>query len=880
MLIADLPIYEGANYAPLRPLIELDERSLTAGQDSPEGDLCDQLKNLFNELDKQNEVFFEALSETAYISAATVQGRSQWEFDFYRGGLLTLRASDPKANPNRPQSFNKAQFQISRILESLSSSNPDFEPADMFKNWRHEEQVRKVKALVNHYEPLFWNHHFNLEQANSLLMTGMAIEELVFNASAKKVPVYAEKWGVARVPVSEDGGMCFECGLEAPSEAFSGGGSPEIAEIGAAAREGDQEAIELMGMEPQLFAPQCPQCGSFNVETYEAEEAEVPSIEGFERFDVGDFELHDLPAQRCRFDITVRPEDSSYFIDKQYFPSGKIKYVLGKDLDLPPASEDTCLEYLRRMASISPALYQERQHSYDVDLRRNTTLFKMSIGPEHTSQIMVPKGTGKSVSGEKLKEGKTLADCFEDGKCTIVGFGNGDVIYGIYGSGHGERISTSVFLSRPNSGAGRGIEDMVEIQKRYSRLDQQHLAAVDAANPGYLFVEGSIDENHLRRMHHPSARTPVRFDLVRQLGDISRVARQMQPAQVSPQLFSYAAELEKMMQMTAHNITMSGSVFDARNDTATGARILEAAAQAIMIPILQSKAEMRRGTIKNLLRQYPKVFSEISRDYALKTGKNSFSGVSLKGDEIDPDIDLVIVANSQIPQNFYLRKVDYLGFLNAVAEAGGYQQLKETDPAMLQQIAGIFAVDIGDDAQSSVERICRKRLQDAVAKAPMIIAMIEEEAMQQEMAGGMQPESLDPEGGEQEIAPDPMMMALMAIVGSVEPPIRPEEASHQAKSEWFRDFVESEEAEDMQAFERDICYAFVRAHKEAAMQLMAADQMLMGMDGLVGDAGGQALMAKGQQIVAEGMMPPPGAEPDRLTKGSAADGPPALSLVS
>jgi hypothetical protein len=55
-----------------------------------------------------------------------------------------------------------------------------------------------------------------------------------------------------------------------------------------------------------------------------------------------------------------------------------------------------------------------------------------------------------------------------------------------------------------------------------------------------------------------------------------------------------------MMQMTAHNVSMSGTVFDADNKTATGARILEATAQAITIPFLQAKAGMRSGTIRKI----------------------------------------------------------------------------------------------------------------------------------------------------------------------------------------------------------------------------------------------------------------------------------------
>jgi hypothetical protein len=194
MLISDFPIYEGENYAPVKPLLEL-KKTKQPNQD----DVCRQIKALYDELNGREQGLFEAIAETAYTIASFVQGKQCWQRNWYQGGNWQLAVPDKTANPNLTRSFNKMQFQVSQMIEDIISSNPDFEPDDMFKSYDFEKQVKASRAVWNHYERKFYGGDkgawFNIQQAHSLITTGMAIEELVYDASMKGAKVFREIWG-------------------------------------------------------------------------------------------------------------------------------------------------------------------------------------------------------------------------------------------------------------------------------------------------------------------------------------------------------------------------------------------------------------------------------------------------------------------------------------------------------------------------------------------------------------------------------------------------------------------------------------------------------------------------------------------------------------
>lgn len=876
MLKSQIPVIDAENYAPIRPLLELEQKT-----EGKQDDFCNQIRSLYDELNSRDKELFESIAETAYTIASFMQGKQIFVQNWYRGGEWELAAPDKHTNPNRVRAFNKMQFQISQMLEDLVSSNPDFEPEDMFKSFEFDKAVKASKAVWNHYEKKFYTPDFNIQQGHSLITAGTAIEEICYDAGAKGVKVLREIWGEQDVTVFDGGGICFACGFQGAADAFyqwdDAASGKEFAEIAEAAIANDPQAAEMLEMMPYALLPQCSHCGSFETEVEQPIIEKFPSVISLEQYHLGDFRLNNLPIQAVRFDVTYRPEDSPYFIDKQEIPIAKIKHMFGRDVHISEnAEDDRCLDYLHKMARIGASIGGARHDMGTKPRARTATLCRMSLSPEVAAEIDIPNGGDlKTVSGKSLKPGATLGDMFPEG-CTILGFNRMETVIGVYGRHHSKTVSSAVYFSKPNAGTGRGAEDLTEIQKRWNRLDQQQVAAVDGASPGYAFVEGSIDQKHVKKLGFPSARVPVSRQVFMEVQDINKLVRQFEPQAVAPQFFAYAQELEKMMQMTAHNVSMSGSVFDADNKTATGARILEATAQAITIPMLQSKAGARKGTIRNLLCGYKEKFASATRKFSVGSNKNKhFAAIEVSGQDIDPNIEFVVVENSQIPQNFYLRKMDYMAFAQAVAQLaqGGYQELKATDPELLSILSKTFNVDIGDDDYDQITDICRVRMLNAFELAPMIDAAITQASAVEPMndfAPAMaesapmpktglteNPESLTMQAaGDVPMAP-PETMMMDLLFASLDIPIRPKEKNHQAKIEWFRDFADTPEGLRLDPMQRQIVFEFILRHEEAVRiggaTDMAQDQLAM----LAATGPVHALQAKGEQIAEMASAPPP-----------------------
>lgn len=855
MLIADFPIYDAPNYAPAKPLLEL-----VTPTEGKQDDVTSQIRALYEELNKRDSDYFEASAENAYIIAAFTQGQQTFEQNWNRGGGWELVQPSAATNPNLTRSFNKMQFQISQALEDLVSSNPDFEPADMFKAWDYAKKVKAGKIVWNHYERQFYTARFNIDQAHSLLTTGTAIEELVYDTSIKGVKVLREIWGSQTIQTYEGGGECFDCGFVGPYEAFNQWETSDQRKDFEGRSPEEQQAI------PYALVPQCSQCGSTNTSVDDPQFEEMPTIQSAEQFQLGDFTCRNRPLQSCRFDITKAPEDSSYFITNQYFPLRKIKYIFGRDIQISSSQNDVCLDYLEKMARIGARSAGLRIDPGSYHKTSDAILNVMSLSPEELCEIEIPRrGDNLTVSGKELPEGKTFADLFPEGG-TILGFNGMQNVYGIYPTHHSKTISSAVYFSRPNSGTGRGMDDLKEIQKRVNKLDRQQSVAVDGASPGYAFIEGSVDEKHVKKMGWPNAKIPVSSKFFAEVPDINRAIRQFEPQQVAPQFFAYQNELEKMLQMTAHNVSMGGAVYDANNDTATGAQILEAKAQAITIPMVQSKAGARKGTIKNLLTGYSTVFAGATRTFGSTTGRKHYTQMEIKGEDVDPQIEFVVVENSPIPQNFYLRKMDYLSFGAAVAQfapQGGWAQLRETDPELANILSRAFNVDVGDDEDEAITEICKMRMTQAFEVLPAMDAMLSAQVPNAPSLTPLpEPSTMfedDAAGGEAMMPPQPtdegMLMEL--LFSSIFPRIVPKEKNHMAKADWFRNFADTPDGLKLDEMQRTVVFEFVLQHERAEQLAAATDAANMALDSVVAQAPAQAIQAKGEQMMAVASAPPP-----------------------
>lgn len=866
-LVHDFPIYDSPNYAPTAPILALQKDSATK-----DSDICVQIRELYEELDKRDEAVFIAIAEQAYVISSFMQGKQRWQQNWFNGGKWELGPPSKNANPNLIRSVNKMQFQVSQMQEDLISSNPDFEPDDMFKTYKHEKEVKASKAVWEHYERKFYdNAQFNQQQALSLICAGTAMEEVVYDSTMKGVKMFREIWGHVPVTVTDGRGQCFDCGFQGKHTDFHQWDSDDVGKAykemtGAAMSDSDEgkQAKEIIKSMPMAALPQCSQCGSFATDVVDEEIEHVPSVVGLEQYHLGDFKLNNLAIQAVRYNPAVLPEESSYFIDKRYFPTRKIKHLFGPDINIGEGKDqDIGLDYLYKMSRIGASVGGARTTmSNDSNARNSAILCRMSLSAEEASEIEIPASAShadlETLCGESLPKGKTFGDVFGD--CTILGFNGMENVYGIYRRHHSKTVSTAVYFAKANSGTGRGAEDLAEIQKRVNRLDQQQVKAVDGATPGYTFAEGAVAEKHIAEMGFPNVKIPIRREFFNMTKTVESFVKQMPPQQVAPQLFSYAQELDKLMQMTAHVVNLSGAVYGANNKTATGAKILEQTQQAIMIPMLQSKASMRKGTIRNLLNGYKEVFVGVKRSFiAAKQGGKNISEIEVTADKIDPEIFFVVVENSIIPQNYYVRKGDYMAWTQCLQQLGGIETVKNADPKLFSLLAKVFNIDAGSEDYEHIADICRLRMSEAFELADMFEHVMSQPALQPppampempQVGGTISPPTASaapapatpPSGAveqSQALTPPPQEGNMVSqgapqqeqpsagqhietenalydmMFEELSVPIRPLEKDHQQKAAWFQDFLDTHDGLKLTVHQRDICFEFIMQHQKMA----------------------------------------------------------------
>lgn len=861
MFIASLPVYNSENYSPVKPLLDLRENT-----PATPSDLNTQIKALYNELDRKDEQVIFSIAETAYTIASFIQGKQLWQRNWYSSGRWELAPMPKNVDPNKVRSINTMQFQVSQMLEDIISSNPDFEPSDMFKSFEYSQAAKKSKAVINHYEPKIWTPYFNIMQGLDLITAGTAIEQLKYDAGAKSFEVFKEIWGESEMIVDEGGGECYGCGLKAKFDDFHMWENPKD-------EQDEKEANEDGKQSAMSGFPQCPQCGEFEVDVHEPQSEKVPTIVGREKYDVGDFVLLARSILSTRFDVSRRPEESSYFITKDYIPNSKVKRLIG-DINLPGLSEtDIGLEYLHKISRIGAGIGgAKREYVEQKASHKHAMLVTMSIDLDLCAEIQIPNTSDErmTLAGE-LPKGKTLADLPDvqrNGGATVLGLNGMGVIYGIYAKHHSKEVASIQYFSKPNSGTGRGAEDLAEMQKRRNRQDAQVVAAVDGASPGYVAVQGSMDESELKKMGFPNSRgfiTQAAFNLAGR--DIDKAIKQFPPQMVAPQLFEYGQEIERFTQMTAHNVSMSGAVFDADNKTATGANILRATAQEIAIPFLNSKAGGRTRTVRNLLGGYRDFFPDIKRNFSLGASSNrQFSQIEVAGRDIDPEIEFVIVANSEIPQNYYSRKVDYLGFTQVVGGIPIIEQLSQANPRLLNVYEKAFNIDLGMNGFDRIEEVCQLRMRQAFDLAELFGELLLQAQSRTQQGGppqmaegpeaspSSQIDNMMPQNQAQNgLMPEDENYAFDMLLDNIEPKILPKEKNHKAKSDWFCDYLDSEEGLKLSEIERRILVELSIRHDEMAQIAMVGT---MANQTLTESAAGlpiSAIEAKGAMIAQQAM---------------------------
>lgn len=743
------------NLAPAKPLFDAAEKDNAIPTYIESG-----LTELLTDLMKRDEQTFREIIDTTEITSNFCQGKQIFQQTTNGWRIQNLR----RTNPNKITAINNMQYYLTQNIENFISSNPDIEASEEFKVIENKEKIKKASAIWNGYERQWYKPWFNQQQALHCILSGTYIESVQYDQLAAGAKAFKEIWGEVEVPVSEGQGKCFACDFKGNAE----------------------------DMMPEEGMPQCPECGSYDIHVSPAISQMMPSVTGLQPIQMGDLKLKLIPIQSCRFDVKKRAEESSYFIERIAVYKSKLDFILGTKLRLGDADKDRGLKSLDTIQRAGNTLYGQDNAVHAPDTK-DAVLSRVSLFPEEYAHIKCNEY--ETVDGQQVPKGAKLIDLAPNG-CTVL-YANDKIVLGIYRDIlHTDEVSSGVYHMRLESGIGRGFEDNVEVQKRFTRNDNQMLKAGETgATPAHFHVEGSVDRRHVKQIGFPGVSIPIKREVVEALGT-TELIRQIPPSSVAGTFFSYTYDLlARFGQMTAHAPDLSNSLFNQNSGgTATEARISDSNAERLSNPLLSIKADVRLGTAHNTMRAYPKHFKGVSKAFSYGTTNVGTAVVDqIKGEDIDPTIVFVVVKDSQRPKTRYSQQASFAAVMQMTGGAAGLVALKQADPELTSELLKTFDLDLSIDDYDTDEDLNFLRVQQAVALAKQGIT-----------------------------APD-------IILANIHPPIDIFELDHKDKAVWMQHFLSAPPGRDYALPERQAVGVLIVQHYSMSLNQEALLAQAAGM---------------------------------------------------
>lgn len=765
-----VPILPQANLAPVEPLFGLKD-----GKPTTPVYLADGLRELIKDLLARDKTTFSEIARTAHTVSNFIQGKQIWQPNYWTGQWTIQPAN--RIDPNRITAINIMQFYTTQQIKMITNSNPDIEPYDEYKQKEYKDKVKKAKAIWNLYESRFFTQWFAQQEALHGIITGWYGESVEYDNLEKGAKVFKEIFGEKQIQISPGYSKCFNCGQEGNYKDFAGDGN---------------------------FIPNCPECGSTEILPPEAPVTQTyQTVEGLQPIQTGDLTLKLKSILNFRFNLKVRAEESSWSITRNVMPRRKLEWILG-NIKLPAGDSrtDDGLKALDEISRAGNTLSGITTTTASLEKNEEIIVDKICVMPEDVAHIVNKKDT-QTIDGGTIPEGTRASDLCPDGM-TIYAINEGKIILAIFpGEHHKNELTTGVYHMRWESGHGRGSEDTVEVQKRFNRFDSQTVRFLEsAATPAHTFIKGSVDRNHIKKIGTPSAVIPINQEVAQAL-NTTELIRQIQPGNVSGNLFQYTYDiLNQFRQLTSHVTDFTNAFPGVDNRTATGAQLAKTSADSVYAPMLNLKAEVRVGTAENTLKGFNKHFQGVAvyASYG-ESSSGQHIGSYIKGEEIDCDVRFTVVRNSEQPKTLYDRQTDFVNMLASAGQAGGWDMIKQQDPKLAQALLEAFDIDIDDNVYDVTVDVCESRLEEALSLFKQFRQM-----QQTTQAAGQN-------------MPDP---PVETILSGLSQEITVEEPNHEIKAKWFSDYLDTPQGFGLSNDERSVVRMFVRTHYQMAVQQQQA----------------------------------------------------------
>jgi hypothetical protein len=695
------------NRAPLKPLLELKR-----GGKKPSSRIAAALKERFQHFHRRDRDVFREIVNVGWLINLFANGQQFPVRNPVTGAWGALPLS---GNHNSDQrALNIMRNVVTNLLGKWENSSPDI----LIRPGRNLDTcVSAAKAadtINNFYERQFYNHWFTQQEGLMGMTFGTYIDRYRYDESKVSMSVIQDIFETKDAQLGNSFGYCADCEYGGDANGFQ------------PSRVDTQESLGALGGEgPLTRRGQCPECGSTAVRIEGAAQGRLSSVVGQQQRQVGDLVCELLPLPACRWDLTRRPEDSSWFIYRQTIPKGAVNRVLGNVL-LPQGNTDADygLETLRALGMQGSALsgfsaYGTRRSGDRDDARRGEecTFDEMWLSPDDYADINLI-GDEETIEGPAIPAGK-LTDVFPDGLCA-VGLNGMAVVLALYPEQHRKHIVSGTWFMQTATGAGRGLADSVEVQKQFNTGNNQAASYMAATySPAIGYDNQLISGNKMKYLGTP--RTNIPFDLTKlpEGRSMKDAIFQFAPTAMPNQFFNYFQDfLGYLMKKTsgASDYDQGEPGIAPNNPTATAAEIDQGNADSFNQPIFLIKADARRRGAELTIELFRQHFP-MKRYFDLGGKFGEQQGIELSAADIQADLVYEVARNSEMPKGPYQRQKNLMQFFNVVKGGDGYAMLQQADPKLADEIKQIFDVDLQPSDFDAVAELCRKRLNQMVQAA-------------------------------------------------------------------------------------------------------------------------------------------------------------------
>ena len=759
------------NRAPLAPLLKLRDGTTK----SPQHPIQKAIQERFSHFHRQDSATWDEMFRVAQMTALYCQGDQIPRLGPFTGTWGTVPLN--RAGNSTKRAINLLRIFVSSLLTKWGQSTPDI----IVRPGRNLDQcvsaAKAGKAIVDYYERQFYDPWFSEQECLLAQQCGTYINRIRYDDTKESMSVMADIFEQKQVSIGQGFAVCGECG-----------------EGGAVGSE-------------------CPKCGRPMNEIVPQSQGMLPSVTGQQKHTLGDLVCEQLPFYGCRWDLNKRAENSSWFIYRRRVPLGSITKVLGnvKIPDGVQTERDIGLDIIQSLAySGQPVSGRGWGQNYREDLYKDKVTFdEMWLSPDDYADVMI-KDSEQTVSGEPLPGGK-LIDIFPDG-LVAVGLNGMSVLLDLRAEKHKDHIVSGVWHMKSMSGAGQGITDATEVQKRFNTFDNQTIAYWSSlGTPAVLYNSAIGLADKAQYLGKPLTNIPIDMRTLPETAKLSDMIHQFQPGSVPAQMVQYTQEfLFKAFQFTtlATDFASGAPGITEQNTTATAANIDQSNADAINQPIFQVKGQVRKRGAEIVIEQFRKHFP-LPRYFALSGRYGQQQGIELSSADIKADLIFEVAKNSELPKGPYQLKQNLMGVMEVFGGVQGLLQAKQAAPRETNEILQAWDVDLETDSFDDVAELCRKRLD--------------------QMKKGVEMGAQSP----------------VDIIQFVQPPISAVEPNQAQKGKWFAEWLDTDEGQESPMPLR--ATAELIAQGQVTAEMMQQAQLALGAGAV--EAAGQAVPGMAQQAM-------------------------------